>query len=159
MQGYRVKQVIVLRTKFPDGKGGFLTPPLGKFCAQTAHASSKVFFDRHDPEISCVLPLDPYAFWEEPPSTVLKIPLTPDMEEWVTGEDYAKIVLAVDTEEDLKTLHQQAKAAGLPTALITDLGYTVFDGVPTVTAVAIGPAKTEAVDAITKYGTIKTRLA
>lgn len=52
-----------------------------------------------------------------------------------------KIVLSA-SEEDLIRLHQQAKDAGLPTALIIDSGHVMlphFTGEPIITAVGIGP--------------------
>lgn len=46
-----VKQVIVVRTKFPDGKGGTFGMRTGKLAAQVAHASLQVFvnFSKNQP--------------------------------------------------------------------------------------------------------------
>ena len=53
-----------------------------------------------------------------------------------------------------------AQAAGLPCALIRDLGATEFHGVPTHTAIAIGPAEAAEIDRITgPDGVIRTSLA
>ena len=46
-------------------------------------------------------------------------------------------------------LAEKAKEAGLEYHLITDSGRTEFDGVPTLTALAIGPDKIEKIDKIT----------
>jgi len=46
-------------------------------------------------------------------------------------------------------IYNQAKEAGLYCSLIQDAGLTEFGGVPTYTAVAVGPAKNEDVDKIT----------
>jgi PTH2 family peptidyl-tRNA hydrolase len=46
-------------------------------------------------------------------------------------------------------LHEECKAAGLIAALIQDAGLTEFGGVPTYTALAVGPDGADRVDAIT----------
>lgn len=60
-----------------------------------------------------------------------------------------KIVLQVESETDIVNLHDHAKQLGLEANLIVDHGLTEFGGVPTITALAIGPAKDEAIDSIT----------
>jgi peptidyl-tRNA hydrolase len=50
---------------------------------------------------------------------------------------------------ELLALQARAEAAGLINALIQDAGLTEFGGVPTYTAVAIGPDRADRVDAIT----------
>ncbi len=67
---------------------------------------------------------------------------------WLT-KGMAKVCLRVDSEEQLLSLHQKAAAAGLKSFLITDSGRTEFKGKPTITACAIGPDITSAIDAIT----------
>ena len=62
-----------------------------------------------------------------------------------------KICLLVPTLEKLEKALAQAQEAGLPAALITDFGYTVFEGVPTITAVGIGPAKKSEVPFLKKF--------
>ena len=136
-----IKQVIVVRMLYPDGRGGTFKPRIGKLAAQVAHASMKVFFDRRG----------------QTESACLVVPLTADMIEWVNGI-FTKVVLGVDSEADLLAVYEQARAAGLPCSLIQDVGATEFHGVPTYTTVAIGPAESEKIDPITKTGTIKTRL-
>ena len=183
-----VKQVIVVRTHYPDGKGGTKKVRWGKLMAQCAHASMKVFFDA-----GTLYPGDGGGWYkgswrEQDPK--LYIPLTMDMQEWVEGL-FTKIVLTVSSEEDLLRVYELAQAAELPTALITDAGKTEFKkvcpdcakpigrtgmiardhrvcetckstgfvGVPTHTTVAIGPAKAEDIDKITgKDGLVKTQL-
>lgn len=137
-----VKQVIVVRTAYPDGKGGTFGLRTGKIAAQVAHASMKVFFDRRD----------------SLETGHLLVPLTPSMVDWVGGS-FAKIVLGVPSEEDLFAVQRAAQAAGLPCAMIRDNGNTEFHGVPTYTCVAIGPAEAEEIDKITgKDGVVKTKL-
>jgi hypothetical protein len=50
---------------------------------------------------------------------------------------------------ELLALHEESKAAGLIAALIQDAGLTEFGGVPTYTALAVGPDRADRVDAIT----------
>jgi PTH2 family peptidyl-tRNA hydrolase len=60
-----------------------------------------------------------------------------------------KIAVSVDSENELHEIHHQAKQAGLPTAFVVDKGTTEFQGIPTATAVAIGPAPAKDIDKIT----------
>ncbi len=67
---------------------------------------------------------------------------------WLTTSN-RKITLQVQTEDELRDLHAAARAKGLRAELITDSGKTEFAGVPTVTALAIGPDLAEAIDEVT----------
>lgn len=131
MSQTRVKQVIVMRTKFPDGKGGNFSPRKGKLVSQGAHASMKVLLDRASIT-----------------DKALHLDLWPDAYEWLTGA-FTKVVVSVESEEALLDLERQAKEKNLPCALITDNGWTEFKGVLTITALAIGPADGEVIDTIT----------
>ena len=94
----------------------------GKYCAQASHASVGDNF---------VIPLtDPFV------------------KDWITGS-FAKITLQVDTDQELIDIYVAAQDAGLPTALIKDAGRTEFGGVPTLTAVGIGPADPVLINKIT----------
>lgn len=128
-----VKQVIVYRRDLNMRKG--------KIAAQVAHASLAVLLDR-----------------DEGPAGALHIPLTPAMASW-TRSRFKKIVLSVETEADLLRVHAEARARGLPTALVTDAGHTEFGGVPTRTTCAVGPAESDAIDVITgPQGVVATKL-
>lgn len=65
-----------------------------------------------------------------------------------------KIAMQVKKLHHLERIHNEAKEAGIPTALITDLGYygvsEELQGQATVTAVGIGPAKRGQVEKILK---------
>lgn len=124
----KTKQVIVVRKDLGMRKG--------KMIAQGSHASMKVFFDRGS------------VFDAASGGGELRINLTPSMREWVEGS-FAKIALSVDSEDELLDIYEQAKEAGLPCSLIQDAGRTEFHGVPTYTAVAVGPAVREDIDPIT----------
>lgn len=67
---------------------------------------------------------------------------------WVMGS-FAKVVCVVDSEEELLAVHSEALASGLTSHLITDEGRTEFGGVPTHTAVGIGPDYSEKMDPVT----------
>ncbi len=118
------KQVIVIRKDLKMRKG--------KMVAQGCHASMKVFFD-----LGSVT------------RGVLHINLNEAMEEWVNGI-FTKICVSVNSEAELLEIYDEAKIEGLPCSLIQDVGITEFGGIPTFTAVAVGPAKNEDVDKITK---------
>jgi PTH2 family peptidyl-tRNA hydrolase len=118
------KQVIVLRKDLNMRKG--------KMVAQGAHASMKVFFDRMS-EIS---------------KTHIEVDFTDEMREWFNGT-FTKVCVGVSSEQELLAVYQAACDAGLPCSLITDAGKTEFGGVPTKTAVAVGPAACADVDKIT----------
>jgi peptidyl-tRNA hydrolase, PTH2 family len=60
-----------------------------------------------------------------------------------------KVVLKVQTLAQLYALEQQAKQAGLVTAIISDAGRTCIEA-GTVTCVGIGPDQEQTIDAITK---------
>jgi PTH2 family peptidyl-tRNA hydrolase len=117
------KQTIVLRKDLNMRKG--------KMVAQGAHASMRAVLQlgRREGE-SFVLPLDER------------------LEPWLLGR-FKKICVSVNSEAELLRLHQEAKAAGLITALIQDAGLTEFGGVPTYTALAVGPDTEDRVDLIT----------
>ena len=129
-----VKQVLVYRRDLKMRKG--------KIAAQCAHASMAVFFRRKRASLS-----------------ELVIPLDGPMAEWSTRR-FAKICLSLADETELLAAYEAARAAGLPCALITDAGRTEFHGVPTRTAIAIGPAANEEIDAITgPQGVLPGKLA
>lgn len=123
-----VKQVIVIRKDLNMRKG--------KLASQAAHASMAVILNR--------------GGVKHPESDKLVIDMTPDMKTWLTGL-FTKICVGVNDEEELLDIHDKAVLSGLPCALIQDAGLTEFDGEPTFTAVAIGPAKSEDIDKITSH--------
>ncbi len=62
-----------------------------------------------------------------------------------------KIAVSVDSEKELDEIYELAIKAGLVTAFIVDKGTTEFQGIPTATAVAIGPAPSQEIDKITGH--------
>lgn len=105
----------------------------GKMIAQGAHASLKVLLD---------------AGARDPDGATLTIALDPALAAWLGGR-FTKVCVSVDSEAALEAVIARARAAGVPCALIVDAGHTEFHGVPTKTCCAVGPAWTDAVDAIT----------
>ena len=130
-----IKQVIVMRTHYPDGKGGLRKVRTGKMIAQGAHAS-----------MGALLKTKLSWMYARPRQVILSV--DDDTEEWLSGK-FTKIVVGVKTEEELLDLHQKVKDAGLLCSLIQDAGDTEFGGVPTYTALGIGPASSEKIDPIT----------
>lgn len=119
------KQVIVMRKD--------LNMPPGKIAAQAAHASLAALFEfanRTDTKLT----ID----WGED-----KV-----LEKWL-NQRFTKVVLQVKSEQKLEDVYNKAKEAGLPVQIITDAGFTVFDGVATKTCLAIGPVLPEQLEGIT----------
>jgi peptidyl-tRNA hydrolase, PTH2 family len=117
-----VKQVIVIRKDLKMRRG--------KEIAQGAHAAM-AFLTRMFRGGEC------------------KTFLTEAEQLWVEGS-FRKITVRVSSEAELLDVQARAVAAGLETRLITDAGLTEFGGVPTHTALAIGPDYDELIDPITK---------
>lgn len=93
--------------------------PKGKLAAQAAHAS-----------VEAVLKSDKKL-----------------VQEW-RSEGMTKVALKVQDEKELLSYLQQAKEAGLVTALITDAGRTVV-APGTRTCLGIGPDEEEKIDQVT----------
>ena len=70
-----------------------------------------------------------------------------DANEW-RESGMKKICLKVASERELIDVFNEAKRAHLPCALVHDAGHTQIEA-GTATAVGIGPAKEERVDAVT----------
>ena len=121
LSGY--KQVIVLRKDLNMRKG--------KMVAQGAHAS-----------MAAILQLATRQ------GNQLVIPLDERIEPWLCGR-FTKICVSVDSESELLAIHARSIAAGVLSSLILDSGVTEFGGVPTNTAVAVGPDHASKVDLIT----------
>jgi PTH2 family peptidyl-tRNA hydrolase len=132
------KQVIVIRKDLNMRKG--------KMVAQGAHASMKVLVDLMEsktiPSGGCDCCGENGLFLSADNISFKAI------EAWLEGS-FTKICVSVNSEKELLDVHQRAKAAGIPCSLIQDAGATEFKGIPTFTAVAIGPDLSETIDLIT----------
>lgn len=71
------------------------------------------------------------------------------LKHWLENS-YRKIVVSVDSLKELLTYNRIAAQSGLRTHLVQDSGLTEFDGVPTYTALAIGPNWDDEIDPLTK---------
>lgn len=98
----------------------------GKMCVQSCHASMAAILDNGH-----VIP-------------------SPEISAWLSG-NFTKVCVGVDSEEELFEVYRKADEAGLHCSIVRDLGLTEFHGVPTLTAVAVGPGKPEDVDKITGH--------
>jgi peptidyl-tRNA hydrolase, PTH2 family len=128
-----VKQVIVIRKDLKMRRG--------KEIAQGSHASAMWLIQRILGDGSNDLHyMNPVGFlgWTEAER------------EWMAG-NYRKIVVTVDSEAELDKLYHQALHNGLTVYKVVDQGATEFHGVPTVTALAIGPNSADAVDFVTSH--------
>lgn len=119
------KQVLVMRQFKPKLR-------TGKYCSQAAHASVGAIFSQGEVD-----------------GDYFKIPLhNPFVREWVVGR-FKKITVYVESEEELLELYERARLLGLNSCIIKDAGLTEFNGVPTITAVGIGPGDPEIIDSLT----------
>lgn len=112
--------------------------PKGKLAAQVAHASLSALLSqstiyRNDSD-------EPY----------LSTRLSKDMEEWLQGA-FAKVTVKCDSEEEMIRIYNDANKLELPCSKIVDNGRTVFNGVPTLTCVGIGPCSKELTDEFTGH--------
>lgn len=117
------KQVIVLRKDLNMRKG--------KLVAQGAHASMGAILGL------CKVDGDR-----------LILDMDERVKPWLTGR-FKKICVYVNSEAELLDVYHRAQAAGLVTSIIKDAGLTEFNGVPTLTAVGVGPDRADRIDAIT----------
>lgn len=152
-----MKQVIVIRKDLNMRKG--------KMVAQGAHASmAAILIPKENPHIvvskkSLLLDMIRPIQWifrliaivfnklaghTEPTG----LPESQEIAKWLASK-FTKICCGVDSEDELLDVYEKAKALGLHCALIKDAGLTEFGGVPTYTAVAIGPGLPEVVDLVT----------
>lgn len=74
----------------------------------------------------------------------------PDAKRTWRGDGQTKIVLGVDDEAELFAVADRAATEGVPYATIRDAGRTELEP-GTVTAVGIGPAADDRIDAVTGH--------
>jgi PTH2 family peptidyl-tRNA hydrolase len=128
----QVKQVIIIRRDLKMRRG--------KEIAQGAHASMKVIFDR----------LEYKKDIDNGNTAVYQLNVSQAISSWIDGI-FTKVVVYVNSLEELEELAAAAEKAGIPHAVITDVGNTEFHGVPTKTALAIGPDDADIIDEITSH--------
>ena len=96
----------------------------GKIAAQAAHASMAAILDSG------------------------KLSDRLEVSQWLANS-FTKICVYVNSEEELINVYESAMSLDIPCSMITDNGRTEFHGVPTRTAVAVGPAEIGKINQIT----------
>jgi PTH2 family peptidyl-tRNA hydrolase len=119
------KQVIILRKDLNMRKG--------KLVAQGAHASMGAILSLCKQE-----------------GNKLILEMDDRTEPWLTGR-FKKICVYVNSEQELLQIYNTALTNGLVCSIIKDSGLTEFHGVPTLTAVAVGPDREDKIDVVTKH--------
>jgi len=72
------------------------------------------------------------------------------LDHWLNGI-FTKITVGVDSLEELEEIYDKAFDANMPRVKITDAGLTEFNGVPTITCIAVGPYWSTEIDEITGH--------
>ena len=141
------KQVIVFRKDLLKGPNAIRK---GKFGAQCAHASLGALltlFSVHKEELIRCGTIN-----VEPGQTQYKYSVifgeNTVLNDWLNGK-FTKVVVSVDSDEELVALNKVLDETHIPHALITDAGLTEFHGVPTNTCLGIGPYIAEEIDKFT----------
>ncbi len=129
-----VKQVIVMRTVYQHADGKNFGLRFGKMISQGSHAALA--------DLSNMIRTNV----DEKGNVSFKLSLA--QLEWY-NTNFRKVVLKVDSEEELTLLYEKAKALGLSTEMIIDSGLTEFHGVCTKTCISIGPDFDEKIDQVT----------
>lgn len=134
---YRYKQVIVVNKRLGMSKG--------KIGAQVAHAAMGVVLAEHNAFSNKFEFLGTYDEWrnskEIQDQTVwlaLNTKANTNIAEWLLNS-FAKVVLAVESNEELLALQEHARKLGLAEMLCIDNGTTHFNNVPTATCIAFAP--------------------
>lgn len=125
------KQVIIVRKDLNMRKG--------KIAAQVAHASMKVLLDRM-----------PQFGYENSCVRILEYKYSSVFDKWLNGI-FTKVVVSVDSLDELLSLQRIAEESGIPNAIITDCGLTEFNGKLTTTCLVIGPDWPNKIDPITSH--------
>lgn len=125
-----IRQVIVVRKD--------LNMPAGKLGAQVAHASLGALFQSSR-----------RAGYGNKQQMIIDLETGSPEEIWINNR-FVKIVVEVNSEEELLKVQKKAEKKGLKTALIKDAGFTVFDE-PTLTCLGIGPTSKKSLNGVTNH--------
>ena len=141
------KQVIVFRKDLLKGPNAIRK---GKFGAQCAHASLGALLTLFSVYKQELVRLG--TFDVEPGKIQYEYNLTfgkdSILNDWLNGK-FTKVVVSVDSDEELVALNKALDETYIPHALITDSGLTEFHGIPTNTCLGIGPYISEEIDKFT----------
>ena len=120
------KQVIVVRKDLNMRKG--------KIAAQASHASlGAILNNARTYEGNLIVNIE-----------------NPAVQEWLTGR-FTKVCVSVDSEEELLDIYNRAIEAKVNVKLIKDAGLTEFNGIATLTCLALGPDYPENIDPISGH--------
>lgn len=128
------KQIVVWRNDLKVRKG--------KIAAQCSHASMAFLTKNMDWYMG-----DEGAYFE---TKSFNMPQSEEITHWLQNS-FRKIVCYVNSEQELKDLHQKALDKGLMSHMIEDNGATEFNGVKTLTCLAIGPHEDSKFEGITDH--------
>jgi PTH2 family peptidyl-tRNA hydrolase len=125
------KQVIVIRKDLGMRKG--------KMVAQATHATKLMLLQHADfDDNGFRVDYDKFGKHSEA------------IKAWLKGL-FTTTVVSVDSEADFLEVEKQAKEKGLVVAKITDAGKTEFHGIPTLTALSVGPANIDEFIGVTDH--------
>jgi PTH2 family peptidyl-tRNA hydrolase len=122
-----VKQVIVVRKDLKMNKG--------KIAGQVAHASVGVLT----------------RFMTRTLNGNVNFYPTKEIKEWLFDGSFVKIVVGCDSLQELMNLELESNKKNIVNCLITDNGTTIFNGIQTITCLAIGPDEESKIDEITGH--------
>ena len=142
------KQVIVFRKDLLKGPNAIRK---GKFGAQVAHASLGALLKLFNISKKELIRLGSYEDIEPGQiqyeySVIFRENTV--LDDWLNGK-FTKVVVSVNSDEELLELNKALDETVIPHALITDSGLTEFHGVPTNTCLGIGPYEAEEIDKFT----------
>jgi len=136
------KQVIVIRKDLNMRKG--------KMCAQASHASM-AFITKGAAKIDPLTNIKYFSFLANKNGTTsFCFANHEEIHHWLSNS-FRKISVYVNSEEELKEVHQKALDEGLISHIIEDNGATEFNGVKTLTCCAIGPHLDDKFEGITDH--------
>ena len=141
------KQVIVFRKDLLKGPNAIRK---GKFGAQVAHASLGALLTLFSVYKQELVRLGTFDVESGKVQYEYNLTFGKDsvLDDWLNGK-FTKVVVSVDSDEELLELNKALDETVIPHALITDSGLTEFHGVPTNTCLGIGPYEAEEIDKFT----------
>jgi|LakMenE18May11ns_1017448.scaffolds.fasta_scaffold9785235_2 PTH2 family peptidyl-tRNA hydrolase len=138
------KQVIVVRKDLNMRKG--------KIAAQASHASLGAILNYSEIYLDATIDYnDGYHNYASQLGNCAVIQLNKQpLKEWLEGR-FTKVCVSVDSEQELLDIYQKALDNKVNVKLIKDAGLTEFNGIPTLTCLALGPDYPENIDPITGH--------
>lgn len=127
------KQVLVWRADLKNIQGHRVRS--GKMAAQLAHASMGAILNYAGPVYEGEIRINVE-------NEAVRL--------WLEGR-FTKICVSVNSEQELLDIYENAIKANINVKLIKDAGLTEFNGVPTLTCLALGPDYPEKLDPISGH--------